>query len=63
MATATNGVHPAANGAQTATPLLEIKMTDPSSAADRWETVFIWAFILKFQSLKGSVEGLETVTE
>lgn len=63
MATATNGVHVAANGAQTANALLEIKTTEPSSPADRWETVFIWGFILKFQSLKGTVEGLETITD
>ncbi|KAG9051303.1 hypothetical protein FS837_009570 [Tulasnella sp. UAMH 9824] len=63
MATATNGVHASTNGAQTANALLEIKATEPSSPADRWETVFIWAFILKFQSLKGTVEGLETITD
>lgn len=63
MATATNGVHASTNGAQTANSLLEIKATEPSTPADRWETVFIWAFILKFQSLKGTVEGLETITE
>ena len=38
----------------------------PSNAthpSDRWESLFVYAFICKFTKLRGKVEGLETPME
>ncbi|KAJ7597525.1 hypothetical protein C8J56DRAFT_920282 [Mycena floridula] len=34
--------------------------SDATNPADRWETLFIYSFILKYTNLKGKVEGLNT---
>ena len=50
---------PATESAQ----LTEFKTGEPTAPADKWETTMIWAFILRFLPLKGTVEGLENVGE
>jgi len=37
--------------------------SDAVHPSDRWESLFVYSFILKFTNLRGKVEGLETCME
>lgn len=37
--------------------------SDATHPSDRWESLFVYAFICKFTQLRGKVEGLETPME
>ncbi|KAG8864061.1 hypothetical protein FRB96_006934 [Tulasnella sp. 330] len=58
----TNGVHPPPPKLEPG-EILVLKSSKSQAPCDRWETAFIWGFITRFTELKGSVEGLESVTD
>ncbi|KAG9001913.1 hypothetical protein FRB94_004445 [Tulasnella sp. JGI-2019a] len=59
----TNGVYPPPPPKLKPGQILVLKDWKAHTPSDRWETAFIWGFITRFTEMKGSVEGLESITD